>query len=107
MINMHHVITGMQILQITDRDGLPTFSYLRSLQAVFLVTVKNLMLRVNTHLNLGITESLVNRSLHGHKIHLMPLVRENIPQSLKLHIVRGTKINRVPIHLLVQQMLCQ
>ena len=107
VIYMHYVITWMQVLQLTDRDGLPPFPNLRSLQTVFLVTIENLMLRVNTHLDLGITEPLVNRSLHGDKIHLMPLVRENIPQPLELHIVRGTKINRVAIHLLVQQMLCQ
>ena len=107
VIDMHHVITGMQVLQFADRDGLPPFPNLRSLQTVFLVTIENLMFRVNTHLDLGIAESLVNRSLHGYKIHLMPLIRENIPQPLELHIVRGTKINRVLIHLLVQQMLCQ
>ena len=101
VIYMHHVITGMQVLQLADRDGLPPFPNLRGLQTVFLVTIENLMFRVNSHLDQGITETLVDRSLHGYKIHLMSLVRENISQPLKLHIVRGTKINRVAIHLLV------
>ena len=101
VIYMHHVITGMQVLQLADRDGLPPFPNLRGLQTVFLVTIEDLMLRVDTHLDQGITETLVDRSLHGYKIHLMSLVRENIPQPLELHIVRRTKINRVAIHLLV------
>ena len=88
MIYMNHVITGMQVLQFTDRDRFPSLAYLGGLQTIFLVTVENLVFRVHAYLDIGITKSLVYRTVHRDKINRIPFIREYIPQSLQLHVIR-------------------
>ena len=107
MVDMHDIIPRMQILQLSQSDRFPPLPDAGSLQAVFMITIENLMFRINTNLFIRIRKSFMYYAFQPGKTDFVSFIFKNIPDTLDLHFIVRTDIQPVIVGLAGLQSLCQ
>ena len=105
MIDMHHIIANLELLDFLQREGDLTTTCLVALQTVLMITVEQLMIGKVALLAFMVREALVNRyrnRIEHHKGAPLTVCIENLLQTTYLLVIIGKDIEGVTI---AQQLL--
>src|SRR5574344_788448 len=86
MVNMYHIITYFELVQLFQSKSNLSISCSLTLQVIFMETVENLMVGKETTLYCVIYKSLMKSPVYRSEIYLISPLLENIFQTQNLFI---------------------
>ena len=107
MIDMHHEITYLELLDLLQREGHLTTAGLVALEVVFMETIENLMIGKDTDVQVVVGKALVEGLIDRGKDDLLGLLGKDILQTFILFLAVGKDKDLIALQQIVLERLCQ